>query len=244
MRLTTTKFLGLALVLLATSVQAALINLTPQPGNSNSATSVKLSDLLSGQVMGVKVGDKDFTGFSYSTIPGDDMPAPANVNVLGFRDSEGNWGVSFHGGFLDLPGGTGLSDAKLRFRVSVDPVGLRQGFRISDAHLFAAGIGVGPDSFFAIDESFEGLNNSMSVFKSTLGGSQTQQLFDWTYFDEPMESIVVTKDILAIAGANSTQPARSTVIDQSFSQTIIPEPATVAIALLGLVGFAAVRRGN
>jgi hypothetical protein len=190
--------------------------------------------------MGVKVGDKDFTGFSYSTIG--DMPAAADVNVLGFRDSDGNWGVSFHGGFLDLPGGAALSDAKLRFRVSVDPVGLRQGFRISDAHLFAAGIGVGPNSFFAVDESFEGLNNTMNVFKTTLGGNQDQQLFDWTYFDEPMASIVVTKDILAIAGANSTQPARATVIDQSFSQVRIPEPATVAIALLGLVGFAAVRR--
>lgn len=240
MRLTTTKFLGLALVLLATSVQAALINLTPSGTSSNSNTSVKLSDLLSGQVMGIKVGDKDFTGFSYSTIG--DMPAPADVNVLGFRDSNGNWGVSFHGGFLDLPGGAPLSDAKLRFRVTVDAEGLRQGYRISDAHLFAAGIGVGPNSFFAVDESFEGLNNTMNVFKTTLGSQQEQQLFDWTYFDEPLESVVVTKDILAIAGSGTTQPARATVIDQSFSQTIIPEPATVAIALLGLIGFAAVRR--
>ncbi len=242
MRLTTTKFLGLALVLLATSAEAALINLTPSGTATNSNTGVVLSDLLSGQVMGIKVGDKDFTGFSYSTLPGDDMPAPANVNVLGFRDTDGNWGISFHGAFLDLPGG-GPSDALLRFTVSVDAVGLRQGYLINDAHLFIGGTGVGANSVFTVDETFAGQPGiSLNTHYSTLVSPADIDLEDWTDLQTPVASIVVTKDIFAFAGAGASTPARTTVIDQSFSQTIVPEPATVAIAMLGLMGFAAVRR--
>ena len=105
MRLTTTKFLGLALVLLATSAQAALINLTPAGTAGNSNTSVKLSDLLSGQVEGIKVGDKDFTGFSYSTIG--DMPNAADVNVLG---------ELLHGGEESLHGDSAYHSKELKAR--------------------------------------------------------------------------------------------------------------------------------
>src|SRR3954465_7052512 len=87
----------------AASSHAALVNLTPTAGSLNSATSVTLDSLQSGQTMGIVVGDKIFTGFSYSRIG--DMPAATDINVLGFQDPAGNWGVSFHGSFVDLPGG-------------------------------------------------------------------------------------------------------------------------------------------
>ena len=44
------------------------------------------------------------------------MPVANDVLVLGFKDPDGNWGVSFHGTFVDLPGG-GFSDALIRFMV-------------------------------------------------------------------------------------------------------------------------------
>ncbi|MGL4512935.1 MAG: hypothetical protein ACRCT8_07565 [Lacipirellulaceae bacterium] len=243
MRHPLTRIAGLALALsfVALSAQAALINLTPQGVASNSNVSVKLSDLLSGEVMGIKVGDKDFTGFSYSTIG--DMPAAPDVNVLGFRDPDGNWGISLHGGFLDLPGGAPLSDAKVRFTVSVDDVGLRQGYLINDAHLFVNGAGIGPNSFFAVDETFLGQPNvSLNAFKTTLNGSSETQLQDWVDFLQPVRSLVVTKDILAIAGQGSNQPARATVIDQSFSQVLIPEPTAAVLGLLAVAGASRRRR--
>src|SRR5215470_13364514 len=138
----------LAATMAATPTRAAFINLTPTAGQANSATSVKLSDLIAGTdgIDGITVGDKNINGFVYAPLG--DMPPASSIDVLGFRDPSGNWGVTFHGAFLDLPGG-GISDAMLRFVVNVDPVALRQGFRISDAHLFLNGVGVGPNSLFA-----------------------------------------------------------------------------------------------
>jgi len=214
---------------------AALINLTPSNG-VNSSTSVPLSQLTSGQFEGVTVGDKIFTGFNYDPIG--DMPAGSAVNVLGFRDPSGNWGVSFHGAFLDLPGG-GASDAVIRFAVEVAPGFFERGFRISDAHLFLGGAGVGAGSSFAVDETFLESNNSMSVYTSTLGPG-AQKLSDSTVFSPTLRRLTVTKDILALAGNNSALPARATVIDQSFSQT--PEPTALLLAVIGIGSLGIVRR--
>jgi hypothetical protein len=223
----------LAIIAVAASpAGAALVNLTPAAGTSNSATSVTLADLVGGNVMGLTVGDKTFTGFSYS--PSGDMPTAANVNVLGFKDGAGNWGVTFQGAFLDLPGG-GASDAAVRFVVGVAPGQTAPNPRkITDAHLQLGGVGMGANSFFTVDESFApDSNNTLSAFMSTIAPGGTQ-LNDSTIFGTPLTTLHVTKDILALAGAGSFLPARATVIDQSFSQTPIPEPATVMLGLTGL----------
>ena len=95
--------LGLAACacLAAHSASAALIDLTPGAGQTNSATSVSLADLITGAVEGIAVGDKQFTGFGY--LKGGDMPDASGVQVAGLRDANGNWGVTFQGAFLDLP---------------------------------------------------------------------------------------------------------------------------------------------
>jgi hypothetical protein len=240
------KMLSVALLLVATMAatptRAAFINLTPTAGQANSATAVKLSDLIAGTggIDGITVGDKNINGFVYAPLG--DMPPASSIDVLGFRDPSGNWGVTFHGAFLDLPGG-GVSDAMLRFVVNVDPVALRQGFRISDAHLFLNGVGVGPNSLFAVDESFSpDSNKTLHAFMSTINAGGTQ-LHDSTVFNPILGTLHVTKDILAIAAAEGALPARATVIDQSFSQ-VIPEPATLALTMLGLVGLVAYRRNR
>jgi hypothetical protein len=81
----------------------------------------------------------------------------------------------------------------------------------------------------------------MSVYRTTLGGGVEQILSDWVDLETPRTKLVVTKDIIAIAGANSNQPARATIIDQSFSQ-IVPEPGTVALATFSCLGLIALRR--
>jgi hypothetical protein len=207
---------------------ATLIDLTPAAGVVNSATSVTLSDLTSGKFTGITVGDKVFTGFTYDPIG--DMPAGTAVNVLGFRDPQGNWGVTFHGSFIDLPGG-GASDALLRFMVQVDPVNTRLGTRISDAHLFLDGVGAGTNSMFAIDETFLENSNALHTFYSTIG-SGGQNLHDSTNFNPLLQKLNVTKDIFALAANDSNQVARATAFDQSFSQKV-PEATTQILTLIG-----------
>lgn len=240
------KAFGVALLLATTmavtTTRAAFIDLTPTNG-SNSSTSIKLSDLISGDPTdGIIVGDKNMSGFVYSPIG--DMPAASDINVLGYKDPNGNWGVSFHGTFLDMPGG-GISDALIRFVVNIDPAALQQGWRISDAHMFLNGVGVGANSLFAVDESFSpDSNQTLHTFMSTINGGGTQ-LSDSATFSPPLTTLHVTKDILAMAAANGFLPARATAIDQSFSQTnIIPEPTSLMLSLIGLVGLIAYRRNR
>jgi hypothetical protein len=228
--------------LVATS-HAALINLTPTGSAVNSTTSVTLGSLQDGTNTGIVVGDKIFTGFSYSKIG--DMPPPTDINVLGFKDPNGNWGISFHGTFLDLPGGGG-SDALIRFAVEVDPASTvtpRQ--RISDAHLFLGGVGAGDESFLTVDESFLGRNETLHTFYSTLGAGPTQQkLSDQTLITPNTTKLLVTKDIFAQAANGGFLPARATVVDQSFSQSPVPEPAAMALIGLSVLGLAAASRKN
>jgi hypothetical protein len=223
----------------AAEARAALVNLTPAAGSVNSVNSVSLADLQSGQSMGIVVGDKIFTGFSYSRIG--DMPSAQDVNVLGFQDTNGNWGVSFHGAFIDLPGG-GASDALIRFMVEVDQASQAQGWRISDAHLFVGGAGVGDESVLTVDESFLENNEILNAYVSTIGAGQQAQLSDSAFFDPIVTKLTVTKDIFALAAENAFLPARATVVDQSFSQELIPEPATLVLAGLSAIGMIAVGR--
>ena len=108
------KMFGIALVLTVTIAlsPARAIFIDPTPTTAiNSATSVRLSDLISGNPNdGIIVGDKTMSEFVYSATG--DMPSASDVRVLGFRDLDGNWGITFQGAFLDLPGG-GNSDAAI-----------------------------------------------------------------------------------------------------------------------------------
>jgi hypothetical protein len=229
----------LAITCLAVSpASAAFVNLTPAGGNgTTSANSALLSDLIGDPNGGVIVGDKVFSGFGYSR--NGDMPEATGVSVLGLRDIDGNWGLRFQGAFLDLPGGS-ASDAHVSFMVEVDFLAAQRGVRITDVHLNIAGVGGGDEAFFGVDESFLGRSELLNAFFSTLGPATPNnpdvQLSDFTLIQPPTLKLNVVKDILAIAATQSTQPARGTVIDQSFSQ--IPEPA--AMALLGLSGLALV----
>jgi len=229
----------MAVCLVASTASAALIDLTPVGNAVNSVGSVSLAALQSDPTGGIIVGDKIFTGFSYSRIG--DMPLPADINVLGFKDPDGNWGVSFHGTFVDLPGG-GFSDALIRFQVEIDEEAIEDGWVISDAHLFIGGVGAGDESFFTVDETFLGKNETLNAFYSTLGPGVNSQLSDSTIFTMPVTKLNVTKDIFASAAEGGFLPARATVIDQSFSQTLIPEPATLALAGMSGLAMVAIRR--
>jgi len=220
-------------------LQAGSIGVSPTL-DPNSNDFVLLDDLVSGESPGVIVGDKCFTEFFYSGLG--DMPDAQEVKVYGFEDVNGNFGLSFHGTFIDLPG-SAASDALLRFTVSVMPDALQQGYRISDAHLFMGGAGAGDNSVVTVDESFQENDETLNVFFSTLGEGG-QQTSDWVFFDEVYESLRVTKDIFALAGSGSIRQAGTSVIDQSFSQTRepVPEPVTAVLMTLGALSLANLAR--
>jgi hypothetical protein len=230
--------------LAASQASAALIDLTPAGGNGTvSANAVSLASLLADPTGSVTVGDKVFTGFGYSGTS--DMPTSANINVLGLKDSAGNWGLRFQGGFQDVPGG-GASDAHISFMVEVSAAAQAQGWRISDAHLAISGVSPGGDeSYFIVDESLSN-GQLLEAYVTTLGPgtTQTNKLTDAKVFPL-VAKLNVVKDILAQAAAGNILPARGTVIDQSFSQSQIPEPATVGLfgmATLAMVGFSRRRK--
>jgi hypothetical protein len=236
--------LGLAICtcLAVSQASAALIDLTPAGGNGTvSATAVSLATLLADPTGSVTVGDKIFTGFGYSGT--NDMPSAANVNVLGLKDSAGNWGLRFQAAFQDLPGGA-ASDAHISFMVEIAAAQVAQGFRISDAHLAIAGAATGGDeSFFIVDETLSN-GQTLEAYVTTLGPgtTQTSKLTDVKLFPPGVTKLNVVKDILAQSASGNILPARGTVIDQSFSQTIIPEPASLGLIGLSCLALAGVAR--
>ena len=81
-------------------------------------------------------------------------------------------------------------------------------------------------------------------------GEYTMKIFDdeslpnpvlvaWVDFKPPVRKLSVQKDILAIATQNS-QTATLSFVDQTYSQILIPEPASVLLVLasLGMIGLA------
>ena len=235
------------LVTLSSAASASLIeytHLTP-----NSAETVLLSDLASGEVPGVVVGDKAFDTFAYSATG--DMPLASRVNVSGILDADGNYGIRFQGSFLDLLdiGTQQASDASISFDVFVTEEGLAEGWRIHDAHLFGSGTGnfdlAGPGSFVTVDENFAGndpaTSQGMSVFASNFGQGGSQ-LEDWVDFDNLYTRLRVQKDIAAYSAGTGQLPARLTIIDQTFSQVQVPEPASAVLLLGSLLGSAVAMR--
>lgn len=232
----------------ASAGTVSYLELTPNRGES-----VLLSDLISGQIPGIQVGDKLFDRFNYTATG--DMPPADRVSVLAITDADDNYGISFQGAFLDLVdvGRQLASDAGIRFEVSVEESFAERGYRISDVHLFASGVGnfslAGPGAFISVDENFTGsrpiTTAGLTAFASNSGVGGIQ-LEDSVVFDALYTRLRVQKDIVAFSTPEGQLPARFTIIDQTFSQEIIPEPASWALfgmAMVSLVVAARRREG-
>lgn len=213
-----TCFVVLALVL--PSVVSAEVIFVGDP--------VFLSDLIGGDPL--TVGDKVFTGFTY--LASGDVPDAGGVNVQGIN-SDGNFGLRFHGAFVDLAGGGG-SDALISFTVSVAP---GSPFLINDVHLAGNPDVLGGIGLASVTETFLPTNNpSLSIFSN----GSLEKLMDWADLLEPVTTLQVQKDINLLAGEGSAG-ATISFIDQTFSQ--IPEPTGLTLlGVLGLIGMGLRRR--
>jgi hypothetical protein len=173
---------------------------------------VPLDELLHGGH--IVAGDKLFVDFTYAFTGNN--PPPEHVNVIPIVDDDGNFGIRFQGGFIDL-GSDGASDALITYSVHVTD---RTQF-IVDAHL-VANANVGPGTgFVGITESFlPTFTETMEVFDLEPG---PRELIDWVDFPRPVRRLPVQKDIILFA-ADRFSVAQLSFVDQTFSQ--VPEPGS------------------
>jgi len=192
----------------------------------------------------IVVGDKTFTKFTYN-ITGDMPPAPL-VNVIPITDNAGNFGIRFQGAFIDTTGAVGGSDALITYDVTAGANHL-----ISDAHLEGNPSRLGPLGSISVTETFLPLGaNGQYTMKIYDDQNVTPpKLIDNTIFTPPVKTLSVQKDILGLAKVNPNSPdAPQTVtlsfVDQTYSQIVVPEPASLMLSALGLIGLVAYRRNR
>ena len=182
-----------------------------------SAEAILLSTLIENDGT-ITNGDKEFSDFGYAATG--DMPSSDRVNVLTIEDAEGNFGIRFQGGFVDLPG-DGASDALIFYDVTVTD----EANSISGAHL-AANIVSPENSSGTITETF------LPIFDSTDEilriPTNDSRLNDSITFPETVQTMQVQKNILFIAAEG--EQVDMSFVDQTFAQ--VPEPSGLAILLL------------
>lgn len=184
------------------------------------AATMPLSSLLSGAT--IQSGDKLFSDFTYAET--EDMPTADAINVISIQDGDGNFGIRFQGGFVDLPGGS-TSDALITFQVSV-----------TDAERTIIGATMAANTLpvsAGLSSVSETFLPDVVVPGDQLFVSSDTSLFDTVAFTMPMSTMMVQKNILLAATADTS--ATLSFIDQTFSQ--IPEPRALILLIAGLLGL-------
>lgn len=218
---------------------------------TTTAQAVSLAELFNDG--SITVGDKLFDNWSlvdYYTSDGRDFN-PGNIEVEGLSD--GDYGLRFNVTndelYVQGDGIYAYVDLMFGFRVSV----LDPNWKITDASmdLNYGVLGWTPDGDTDIGMfiketvgSTSGLDDlgDFSVEFSRLDDDQFNDTFSTTVFAAQSE-IWVTKNILVWA-ADDTDWAKIDGFDQRFSQTqtVIPEPSTIVLTLLGLAGLVVARK--
>jgi len=223
------KFSSLALAVLA------------MLGLSGVSHATLLSELIANSGT-IEHGDKVFRNFTHSDVGGTGLAAN-QISVLRVTDVNGNLGIRLAGPFFDLPVG-GASDTLVGFDVEVTD----QNRWISDVHLLSNGTVNGGHGFVQVTETISHPNwiqplQMTSVESHLLGGQRVQRLADRI---DPLPRdphrvkwLRIVKDIQLLA-LDPNLPVNLSFVDQTFSQ--VPEPASMGMAVAGVLGLLAARR--
>jgi len=194
------------------------------------AAIMPLSDLLGGAT--VQSGDKVFSSFTYSATG--DMPPANAVNVETIQDINGDYGIRFQAGFVDQAGG-GSSDALITFNVSVAP---GANMAIAGVTLSANPAVFNGPGLASVTETFIPTITDDKLVVYDFGGDD-DKLLDKITFGQSYPTIPVQKDIILHATGQDGAVTMS-FVDQTFQQ--VPEPATLTLALSGLLGLGLLRK--
>jgi hypothetical protein len=165
-----------------------------------------------------------FSDFS-STVPAGFDVSSIHVTALNMF---GETGLTFSG---PIDSGAGIaSDYSIFYEVTTS------GPLITDAYLSSTGSNVSSGGYYSIDETiYDSNGNALGTLSNGTGSLSSDKI---SFAGQ--STIYVEKDI--IVGGLGFAPSEVSIINQGYSFSAVPEPASMALLGIGLTGLLAYRR--
>ncbi|WP_165221984.1 PEP-CTERM sorting domain-containing protein [Aquisphaera insulae] len=211
---------AVALTLVSANTQAGYV---PLPTKLDSF--VLANGLTNGNFTTVNAGALTFSDFKYTQTTGA-PPVASGINVSEFAIGNEH-GLTFNGAFVAAP--STVQDWSIEYTVTAT-TGL-----ITDAYLSATGSSFGTDGGYTIGESYYNAATGALLGKLTANAILDGLTIDFA----GVKSVRVHKDIAVFGGSAGYSLS---FINQGFSTTAIPEPASMALLGIGLSGLVTFRR--
>jgi hypothetical protein len=218
----------------------AVVEVFNSANQLQSGTSATMAELLSGWYITVNNGvdTKEFSNFNTLVSP----ISSGLINVTGLDAAGPNPlspgpGISITGPF-QAAGGT-TQDTNFNYTTSI--ISGAPGATITDISLAAAGA-VPTGGMITVTETVTSTvppsSSTPSIFTLQVPPPGASKLTDFALVPGAT-AVNIHKDILVQGGSGTGPGATTTLTDltQNFSQTVVPEPSTMAIAALGALGF-------